>query len=87
MHVVGEVQRPGVYELSGDVRVVDAITAAGGLTAAADPEMINLADRVCDGQQVRVPGLGAALRPSLTPYPLSVEPADERGIAYAQARC
>ena len=71
VHVVGEVQSPGVYALSGDARVVDAVTAAGGLTALADPEMINLADRVSDGQQVRVPGLGAEPQPSLTPYPVS----------------
>lgn len=71
VHVVGEVQTPGVYALSGDARVVDAVSAAGGLTALADPEMINLADRISDGQQVRVPGLGADPRPSLTPYPVS----------------
>lgn len=70
VHVVGEVHSPGVYALSSDARVVDAVTAAGGLTALADPEMINLADRVSDGQQVRVPGLGAGPRPSLTPYPV-----------------
>ncbi|MHB1317442.1 MAG: helix-hairpin-helix domain-containing protein [Anaerolineae bacterium] len=71
VHVVGEVQVPGVYTLPGDARVVDAVTAAGGLTTLADPEMINLADRVSDGQQVRVPGLGAEPQPSLTPYPAS----------------
>jgi competence protein ComEA len=68
VHVVGQVQRPGVYELSGDARVVDAVRAAGGLTAMADPEAINLADRVSDGLQVRVPALGAEPLPSLTPY-------------------
>lgn len=68
VHVVGQVQRPGVYELSGDARVVDAVHAAGGLTAMADPEAINLADRVSDGLQVRVPALGAEPLPSLTPY-------------------
>lgn len=72
VHVVGEVARPGVYTLSGDARVVDAVTAAGGLTALADPEMINLADRVSDGQQVRVPAIGATTQPTLTPYPLAV---------------
>jgi competence protein ComEA len=68
VHVVGQVQRPGVYELNGDARVVDAVNAAGGLTAAADPEAINLADRVSDGLQVRVPALAAEPLPSLTPY-------------------
>jgi competence protein ComEA len=80
VHVVGEVQSPGVYEMSGDVRVVDAVTAAGGLTALADPEMINLADRVSDGQQVRVPGLGGDPQPSLTPYPVSVRQRSGPGL-------
>ncbi|MFO7698026.1 MAG: ComEA family DNA-binding protein [Anaerolineae bacterium] len=80
VHVVGEVQSPGVYELSGDARVVDAVTAAGGLTALADSEMINLADRVSDGQQVRVPGLGADPQPSLTPYPVSVSQRSGSGL-------
>jgi len=67
VHVVGAVQHPGVYELAADARIIDAVTAAGGLTVQADSEMINLADRVGDGQQVRVPAVGEQLLPSLTP--------------------
>ena len=81
VHVIGEVARPGVYQLSGDVRVVDAVTAAGGLTTLADPEMINLADRVSDGQQVRVPAIGAAPQPTLTPYPLAASQRSASGPA------
>ncbi|MGI6368128.1 MAG: helix-hairpin-helix domain-containing protein [Anaerolineae bacterium] len=71
VHVVGAVAQPGVYALTGDARVTDAVRAAGGLTEAADASMINLADRVSDGQQVRVPALGVEPGPTLTPYPVT----------------
>lgn len=80
VHVVGEVASPGVYQFSGDARVVDAVRAAGGLTTLANPEMINLADRVSDGQQVRVPAVGAAPQPTLTPYPLGVSQRSASGL-------
>src|ERR1700722_3573599 len=34
--IEGAVQKPGVYKLSADSRIKDAITAAGGLSQAAD---------------------------------------------------
>jgi competence protein ComEA len=79
VHVVGEVMRPGVYVIAEDARVIDAVNAAGGLTTTADAEMINLADRVSDGQQIRVPGLGTALKPTLTPYPSTAQRSAEAG--------
>ncbi|NLT72675.1 MAG: ComEA family DNA-binding protein [Chloroflexi bacterium] len=69
VHVVGAVREPGVYVLNWDARVVDAVRAAGGLTEQADAEMINLAERLSDGQQVRIPALGADPMPTLTRYP------------------
>ena len=67
VHVVGAVQQPGLYELGVDGRLMDAVRAAGGLTAQADAESINLADRVRDGQQVYVPRLHTPVPPSPTP--------------------
>lgn len=67
VHVVGAVAAPGVYTLGEDARILDAVQAAGGLTEEADAEGVNLADRVGDGQQVRVPRRGATPQPSLTP--------------------
>src|SRR5687767_6760844 len=43
IHVLGQVARPGLYELSEGDRAVDAVAAAGGFTATADPGGINLA--------------------------------------------
>jgi competence protein ComEA len=56
--VSGAVAHPGLYELSPDARVADAIAAAGGMTAVADPgHLPNMAERVHDGRQINVPFL------------------------------
>ncbi len=55
VHVAGAVRQPGVYELTADSRVTDAIEAAGGPVDGAQLDSINLARRVTDGEQVRVP--------------------------------
>ena len=60
VHVAGAVRRPGVYRLPTGARVTDAVRRAGGLAAAAEEDAINLAARLSDGQQVVVPGRGAA---------------------------
>lgn len=52
VHVLGSVVRPGVVELDEGARVQDAIDAAGGLTADADPGELNLAAVVADGAQL-----------------------------------
>jgi competence protein ComEA len=57
--VVGAVRRPGLYRLRAGARVADALTRAGGATAKADLEQVNLAAPVADGQQVAVPRRGA----------------------------
>jgi competence protein ComEA len=54
VHVKGEVQSPGVYALSPESRVQDAITAAGGFTSQADMTALNLAAPLQDGAQVQV---------------------------------
>lgn len=59
VHVLGEVERPGVYQLRDGDRVVDAIAAAGGFTGAADQQGVNLARFLSDGEQILVPPPGA----------------------------
>ena len=56
--VEGEVIKPGVYELSADARVQDALIAAGGLTSDANRKAINLAGKIADGQKIYVPAEG-----------------------------
>lgn len=56
--VSGAVAHPGLYELSPDARVADALAAAGGITTLADPgHLPNMAERVHDGRQINVPFL------------------------------
>ena len=67
VHVAGAVDEPGVYRLPAGSRVADALERAGGADGRADPNAINLAARVADGQQVVVPErvpAGAALSAS-----------------------
>lgn len=59
VQVTGAVRRPGLVAVPDGSRAVDAITAAGGPTAAADESAVNLAARVVDGQQLSVPPRGA----------------------------
>ncbi len=58
VHVLGAVERPGLYELADGARAVDAVAAAGGFTDVADQAGINLARFVTDGEQLRVPAIG-----------------------------
>jgi competence protein ComEA len=54
VHVVGEVQSPGMYQLPIGARLVDAVFAAGGLTEDADNASVNLARELTDGEQIVV---------------------------------
>ena len=53
--VSGAVASPGVYALSFDSRVGDAVEAAGGFARDADPDFINKADFLKDGQFLYIP--------------------------------
>lgn len=52
--VAGKVRRPGLVRLPAGSRVDDAVRAAGGVLAGADPGLLNLARRLVDGEQVLV---------------------------------
>ncbi len=54
-HVTGPVNQPGVYTLPANAVVQDALQAAGGPTADADLENMNLAAAVRDHEQIVVP--------------------------------
>lgn len=63
--VTGAVRRPSLYLLPPDSRVMQAVLAAGGPTASADMDAVNLAQPVTDGEKVFVPQRGAVLVPGL----------------------
>ncbi|QFG68054.1 helix-hairpin-helix domain-containing protein [Ornithinimicrobium pratense] len=69
VHVIGEVQEPGVVELPSGSRVIDAVRAAGGVTDEADPASLNLARSVVDGEQVWVGAPGEEPPPWLQAAP------------------
>lgn len=59
VHILGAVERPGLYELREGARAVDAVAAAGGFTDTADQAQLNLARFLVDGEQIVVPEVGA----------------------------
>ena len=56
--IKGAVKNPGVYQMKSGDRVKDALDAAGGLTAEADSQKVNLAQRVEDQMVIVVPKVG-----------------------------
>lgn len=75
VHVLGAVERPGLYVLDLEARVVDAVAAAGGTTTDADLTAVNLARVVDDGEQIVVPVAGAT---SDAPGGAAPPPGDDR---------
>lgn len=54
VHVAGCVEVPGICKLPQGARIAEAIEAAGGFTAEAACESVNLAREVQDGEQIIV---------------------------------
>ncbi len=53
--VAGEIKKPGVYQLPWGSRTEAALAAAGGTTSDAELSLINPAQILTDGDQVRIP--------------------------------
>ena len=66
VYVSGQVKNTAVVELedNGNLRAVDAVNLAGGLTEFADTEAINLAEAISDGQHIHIPTKEILLQPS-----------------------
>ncbi|HAY44057.1 MAG TPA: competence protein ComEA [Micrococcaceae bacterium] len=85
VHVVGAVKKPGVYELAEGSRIIDAIKKAGGMSKKAAPELLNLAAKLTDGQQIILPGAGSSARAEATEVPgagakISLNQADAQAL-------
>lgn len=57
IHIIGEVNNPGIYEVLLGSRIQDVIIAAGGQTKDADLDKVNLAYELEDGQKIRIPSI------------------------------
>ena len=74
--VKGAVKQPGVYELRSNSRVHDAIYKAGGMTADANSQSVNLAQKLTDEAVIYVakegedvPALGSSESPVTSSAP------------------
>jgi competence protein ComEA len=55
VHIAGAVKTPGLYQLRVGARINDGVIAAGGATAQADLDSVNLAMLLSEGQQIYIP--------------------------------
>lgn len=57
VYVSGQVQNISVVELedNGELRFIDAVNKAGGLTNLADADAVNMAAPLTDGQHIHIP--------------------------------
>ncbi len=69
VYVTGAVVNPGVVYLPEGSRIEEALAAAGGPTADADLNRVNLAHRVRDEEQIYVPEIGEENLPVLSGSP------------------
>lgn len=77
VQAAGAVAQPGLFRLPSGARVDDLVRAAGGLTADADPDRVNLAAPLSDGQKVYIPRQGE-------PIPADASNADGATTASSQ---
>ncbi len=61
VHICGAVENEGIYEFSEGERLFELIEKAGGFDEEADRAAVNLATKVKDGEQIRIPFIGEEL--------------------------
>ena len=57
VHIIGCVKDKKVVRIPYGSTVENAVTAAGGFTDDADPDAVNLAFRLSDGMQIKIPSI------------------------------
>ncbi len=85
VHVAGAVASSGVYRLPAGSRVIDAVQSAGGLAPDAQPDAVNLAALLADGERVYVPRLGEEVSPIVATTPGSTVAAGPVNLNSASA--
>ena len=58
VHICGEVESPGVYQVNEKSRIFEVVERAGGYTAQAVTDYLNMAETVYDGMKLVVPAIG-----------------------------
>ena len=61
VYLCGEVCNPGVYVLQAGSRLYQAVEEAGGLTANARAEAVNLARILLDSEQIYIPNIAESI--------------------------
>ena len=61
VYLCGEVCNPGVYVLQAGSRLYQAVEEAGGLTANAQAEAVNLARILADSEQIYIPNISESI--------------------------
>lgn len=61
VYLCGEVCKPGVYVLQAGSRLYQAVEEAGGLTANAQAEAVNLARILADSEQIYIPNISESI--------------------------
>ena len=85
--IAGAVLTPGVYELSSEKRLEDAIKLAGGFSTTADAEWvaknINLASKLVDGQKIYIQAKGET---QVSGTALGAKTSDKINVNFASAK-
>ena len=59
--IKGAVVKPGIYQVNGNMRVLNVVELAGGFLKEADDKQINLSERVSDQMVIYIPKEGEHL--------------------------
>lgn len=70
VQVAGAVVHPGVFPMPAGARVYEAVSLAGGAAPDGEPEALNLAAPLADGQRVYVPAVGEVVAPAVPGAPV-----------------
>lgn len=77
VHISGEVNKAGVYEIEDGDRLEDLVNKAGGLTEEADLDSINLSMILEDQMRIIIPNINDANN-NIDPVPLTDSTSDKK---------